>query len=95
MYGDVSFRRRSRNVLSFDLETDFDIDLFDYVDEIANLYNENKEFRNEFDSLAIKDEETVNRFILQAKQLRKDGLLWERVKHDLREIVKEDYIVVL
>lgn len=87
-----AWNRRGRYI-TVELETE--IDLADYIDDIVDLYNNDKEFKSDFDaSIPAEPEETIESFILRTKEIRKDALLWERVKYELTEIIKDDYIVV-
>lgn len=85
----------SGRYVSFETDTEVEIDLYELLDDIVALYHSDKDFQRELEKEIERPEQTVGDFILQAKKLRNDGLLWERVKHDLREIVKEDYVAVL
>ncbi len=87
-----AWNRRGRYI-TVELETE--IDLADYIDDIVDLYNNDKEFKSDFDaSIPDEPDETIESFIRRAKEIRKDSLLWERVKYELTEIIKDDYIVV-
>lgn len=85
----------SGRYISFEQDVDVEIDLYEILDDIVMLYHSDKDFQRELEKGIERSEQTIEDFILQAKKIRKDELLWERVRHELTEIVQEDYIVVL
>lgn len=92
----MAYRKHgSGRYVSFETDAEVEIDLYELLDDIVALYHSDKDFQRELEIEIERPEQIVGNFILQAKKLRNDGLLWERVKHDLREIVKEDYVAVL
>lgn len=85
----------SGRYISYETEAEIEIDLYDLIEDIVTLYNIDKDFQRELEKEIERPEQTIEDFIYQAKKIRNNGLLWERVKHDLKEIVKEDYVVVM
>lgn len=81
--------------ISYETEAEIEIDLYELLDDIVALYYSDKDFQREFEKEIERPEKTIEDFIYQAKKIRNNGLLWERVKHDLKEIVKEDYVAVM
>lgn len=84
-------KRKMGRYISFDQEVEIEIDLYDIIDEIVELYKEDIAFKKAFfDSMA----EETNDFLILAERIRKDDILWERVKYSLMDLMKEDYIKI-
>lgn len=78
-------------------EAEVEIDLYDIIEDISSLYYSDAKFKKKLDkeiknsSFGFSREDVLD--IL--KNARKDVLVWDRLKPDLEEMMKEDYVVVM
>lgn len=82
--------------VEIDTRAEVEIDLYDIIDDIVELYLTDKKFRKEIDD-AKDPQKDLDRLELldQLKTARKDVIIWDRLKPDLEEMMKDDYVVVL
>lgn len=81
--------------VEIDTRAEVEIDLYDIIDDIVELYISDKSFRKQIDD-AKDPQKDLDRLELldQLKAFRKDAVMWDRIKPDLEEIMKENYVVV-
>ena len=78
-------------------DIDVDIDLHEIIPDIVDLAQTDETFRENimndlyFDSEVSTDGEALD--IL--KNIRKNYILWDRIKPEIEKMLKEDYVVVL
>lgn len=95
----MSYHRKIGSYVEVTTEVDVDVDLYDCIYHIASLYNDDEVFRKQL-STAINhqgntDEVDLHHIITELKIIRKNDVLWQRLKPDLEEMLKEDYVVIL
>jgi len=86
--------------INVETRTDVEIDLYDIIEDIAEVYHSDGNFRRELDK-ELKSADMVEgllsrqELIYLLKKARKDVILWDRIKPDLEEMMKDDYVVVM
>lgn len=78
-------------------EADVEVDLYDIIEDIGDLYGRDKDFRKELNRQIQKEAgDFSSREVIDIlKVARKDPIVWDRLKPDLEEMMKEDYVVVM
>lgn len=74
-----------------EVDSSVQIDLMDYVDDFAEMYQKYPEAKSVINELIFFNKEG---FLNLLKKIRKDSLAWEGIKYDILEIVKEDAVIV-